>query len=621
MKVIYTILITTILSISSFAQVIQSKIVDGGGTGPYPAMVAKEATLPDFAIYRPQNLENAALIESKLPIVLFANGACVNSSLEYERLLTQVASHGYVIIAIGELQMTSNSRPSEEVNASLLLDALNWITLQAGDSNSEYYNRVDLDKISGSGHSCGGAQVISLANNPAFKSYVILNSGMGDMSMAGATPASLQNYHAPVIYIVGGESDVAYSNALLDYSRIDHVPLTLANLINGGHSGTFWETYGGSNSRMMLKWLDWHFKNKLDNCEVFLGNNLSEFQGWEVFSKNYGFDCSSQISNEITFTSPTANTFIAPATITFDVSMSDAGTPIASVQYYINNELVQEDSDAPYSFDYTIETSGIYTVRAVATDTEGNTSQTSMELLVNIPQAPYSGVPHSIPGIIQLEEYDQGGNGYAYSDATEGNTGGSDFRTDESVDIEDCTDAGGGYNIGYAEAGEWLEYTVEAESSGLYNITIRAACSGDNKTISLEADGSVLANDITIPNTGGWQEWTDVTINDISLQAGTQVLKLTIGESDYINLNYIEFSRNAEPMRLKAGWNLIGYPHSASKQFETALSGIWEYVEVIKNFNGFYEKTGAPALNSLTEFEYGKGYCIKVSADCELILN
>ncbi|MFO7869215.1 MAG: hypothetical protein R6U95_07950 [Bacteroidales bacterium] len=300
MKHINVLLIIIAFSISSFAQVVQTKIVDNGGSGPYPAMVAQEASLPDFAVYRPQNLENAVQIESKLPVILFANGACVNSSLEYERLLTEVASHGYIIIAIGALEMQSGDRSAVEVDASLLLDALDWITHQAGDNTSEYYNRVDIDKIAAAGHSCGGAQVISLADNPAFKSYIILNSGMGDMSMAGATPASLQNYHSPVLYIVGGETDVAYSNALLDYSRIDHVEVTLTNLINGGHSGTFWETYGGSNSRMMIKWLDWQFKNATDNCAVFLENDLSEFPGWELFSKNYDFDCDSQITNTIT---------------------------------------------------------------------------------------------------------------------------------------------------------------------------------------------------------------------------------------------------------------------------------------------------------------------------------
>jgi len=618
----YTLLfVAAILSISSFSQVIQSKIVNDGGTGPYPAMVAKEASLPDFAVYRPQDLEKAALAESKLPIVLFANGACVNSSLEYERLLTQVASHGYVIIAVGELQMESNSRPAVDYDASLVLDALDWITAQAGDVNSEYYQRVDLDKIAGSGHSCGGAQIVSLADNPAFKTYVILNSGMGDMSMAGATPESLQNYHAPVLYIVGGETDVAYSNALLDYSRIDHVAVTLSNLINGGHSGTFWDPYGGSNSLMMLKWLDWQFKNSTENCKVFLDNDLSEFPGWELFSKNYDFDCDSQISNEITFTSPTSDVFVAPATIPLDVQLSDDGGQIASVKYYLDNELIQEDLNAPYDFEYTIETAGDYILKAVATDTEGNTVQATMPLQVNVPQTPYGGTPHAVPGTIQLEEYDLGGNGFAYFDETDSNEGGADFRMDEDVDLEDCDDTGGGYNLGWSTAGEWLEYTVDVAHAGTYDIVLRASTEGDGKTISLTSDGAVLADEVAITNTEGWQDWVDITIPDVELKAGEQVLRLTIGESDFVNLNYISFIYNdipIEPLQLKTGWNLIGCPIEGSTKIADALVSIWDNVECVKDMDSFYMKEQADDFNLLQSLEWGKGYFVKVGQDCVL---
>lgn len=613
--------IATVLSIASLAQTVQTKVVENGGTGPYSAIVAKDASLPDFAIYRPKDLKSAALAESKLPIVLFANGACVNSSLEYERLFNNVASYGYVIIAIGELQMTSNSRPAVEVDASLLLDALHWITDQAGDNSSEYYNRVDIDKISASGHSCGGAQVISLAENPAFKSYMILNSGMGDMNMAGATPASLQNYHAPVLYMVGGESDVAYSNALLDYSRIDHIAVTLANLINGGHSGTFWDPYGGSNSQMMLKWLDWHFKNATDNCAVFLEKDLSEFPGWELFSKNYGFDCSSQPSNGIKFSSPATGNFAAPATITFDVDVSAGNNDISKILYYLNDELIQEKLNAPYAFDYTIETAGDYTVRAVATDNEGKTSQATMTLRVNVPQGPYEGTAWAIPGTVELEKYDVGGNGFAYFDTDEGNSGGAEFRTNEDVDIEVCTDEGDGYNLGWSSAGEWLEYTVNVQTSGIYSLTFRAACNGDGRTVSLGySNGTPIVPDIAIPNTEDWQTWTDVLIEGIELRAGKQVLRLTVGSVDYVNLNNMTFNLEEAPtiIQLREGWNLIGYPFLESNIVENAFRSIQENLLYVKDFDGFYDANGTPALNSLTDLEYGKGYFVKVDADCYL---
>lgn len=160
---------------------------------------------------------------------------------------------------------------------------------------------------------------------------------------------------------------------------------------------------------------------------------------------------------------------------------------------------------------------------------------------ISVPQGPYNGTPSPIPGTIQLENYDVGGNGTAYSDNTSGNTGGATFRSDEDVDLQNCTDAGGGYNIGYATAVEWLEYTVNVLAAGPYDIDIRVAVNGEGRTLSLSMDGSTIAGNIKVPNTGGWQAWATVTVKGIQLAAGKQVMRLTIGETDNINLNYVAF--------------------------------------------------------------------------------
>ena len=113
------------------------------------------------------------------------------------------------------------------------------------------------------------------------------NTGIGNMTMAGASRDLLKNFHGPVIYIVGGEPDVAYPNALMDYKRIDNVPVALANLVNGGHMGTFAEKFGGSFARMAIDWLDWQFKEKNGNSKLFLEKDLSSYPGWTMDSKNF----------------------------------------------------------------------------------------------------------------------------------------------------------------------------------------------------------------------------------------------------------------------------------------------------------------------------------------------
>src|SRR5207302_1518276 len=72
---------------------------------------------------------------------------------------------------------------------------------------------------------------------------------------------------------------------------------------------------------------------------------------------------------------------------------------------------------------------------------------------------PFSGTPSPIPGVIEFENFDIGGEGVAYHDTTANNEG-LKFRTGDGVDIESTTDTGGGYDVGYAHTGEWMGYTV-----------------------------------------------------------------------------------------------------------------------------------------------------------------
>lgn len=115
----------------------------------------------------------------------------------------------------------------------------------------------------------------------------MFNAGMGDMEMAGASPESLKNLHGPILYLVGGDSDMAYRNALSDYDRIDNVPVAFANHLRAGHGGTFHEPYGGSFSRMLRAWLSWQFKDQRANIDVFLRNRLNDFPDYTMKAKNF----------------------------------------------------------------------------------------------------------------------------------------------------------------------------------------------------------------------------------------------------------------------------------------------------------------------------------------------
>ncbi len=249
----------------------------------------------------------------------------------------------------------------------------------------------------------------------------------------------------------------------------------------------------------------------------------------------------------VSFTSPENNSVLsAPATVNLAATASDANGSIANVKFYNGNTLLFTDNSAPYSYSWENVPTGSYTIKAVATDNEGNTAETEVVVKVNLPQGPYNGVWHVIPGTIQLEHFDEGGNGFAYMDSSPGSETGVDFRTNEDVDIETCTDVGAGYNIGWAIAGEWLEYSVDVITPGTYDLDLRVAANGEGRTLSVSMDGTSIANDIAISNTAGWQAWTTVKVKDINLTAGKKIMRVTIGSVDFVNLNYVTFSLTKE---------------------------------------------------------------------------
>lgn len=281
-----------LFSMNMNAKVTESKIIDEGGSGPYKAVAFSESGMPGFTMYCPQKLKNAVREEGKLPVIVFGNGACANSSLEHEHYLNELASHGYFVIGIGpfdqgsfgnELANHSGGTKSEQ-----LIEAMDWAGAQAKDKKSPYGKMIDTEKICAMGMSCGGAQCIFASADPRVKTSVIMNSGMGNMvSMAGATPESVYKIDHPTLYVIGGPTDIAYDNANIDYEKYT-TPIAQVNL-PVGHGGTYLKQFGGEFSPMVIAWLDYQFKGKTENGEkIFKNHDLSGFPAeWTIKSKNF----------------------------------------------------------------------------------------------------------------------------------------------------------------------------------------------------------------------------------------------------------------------------------------------------------------------------------------------
>ncbi|MDO3382445.1 dienelactone hydrolase family protein [Gilvimarinus algae] len=271
---------------ATFAGVIEQKVLDEGGSGTYKAIAATQESLPGYVVYRPVNLAQAVKAEGPLPAIVFANGGCNDTSFPFERMLSEIASHGYLVIALGAMQRRLDDRQLEKADNAMMIRAVDWLAIQSASEQSEFHHKVALDRIASAGQSCGGAQVLATASEPRFTTYLMFNSGIGDMTMAEASRRSLSDLHAPILYLLGGETDVATANAQLDYQRIEHVPVVFANHLTAGHSGTFEQAYGGSFAALALMWLDWHLKDRKQFKSVFAEHKPEAFPDWELKAKS-----------------------------------------------------------------------------------------------------------------------------------------------------------------------------------------------------------------------------------------------------------------------------------------------------------------------------------------------
>jgi hypothetical protein len=150
----------------------------------------------------------------------------------------------------------------------------------------------------------------------------------------------------------------------------------------------------------------------------------------------------------------------------------------------------------------------------------------------NYAQTPYGGTPHPIPGVIQAEDFDNGGEGVAYHATSPGNAGGGYRQTD--IDISFTTDSSGMYDVSLF-SGEWVRYTIEVAQSGAYRVDLRMfPANGDILgNVQLLMDGAWICGPMSAPSYGGDPRsaaWQNVTAEPVILSAGQHVLQVSMGD-------------------------------------------------------------------------------------------
>jgi dienelactone hydrolase len=280
------------------------------GSGRFKAVMTTADGLPAHVLYHPANPAKAG----KLPIVAWGNGACINAGNRFRYFLTEIASHGYLVLANGvmanpALEVGPQENPAvrppgsppplppppRDPNAPVrapgtttpaqLIESIDWAIAENARPDSPWYGRIDTSKIAVMGQSCGGVQTLRVAGDPRITTIMVWNSGVGMIPNNPADPAAvLASIHTPVALIHGDKDrDVAFYASEANARALKGVPVFQAWQQGMTHLGTYGQAHGGSYGVIAVNWLDWQLKGKAG--ALFRGKDcgLCQGNGWTVF--------------------------------------------------------------------------------------------------------------------------------------------------------------------------------------------------------------------------------------------------------------------------------------------------------------------------------------------------
>ncbi len=227
-----------------------------------------------------------------------------------------------------------------------------------------------------------------------------------------------------------------------------------------------------------------------------------------------------------------------------NLDVTTSGQNITLVEYYMGDTLVGQSTTAPHSLVVPSMALGVFSLYAKVY--QGSAFNTTNVISVQIgEQLPYSGSPIVLPGVIEAAHYDlfEGGlaQTIAYFDASTDNQGG--FRPNEYVDAISVNNEGD--TVGWISAGEWMEYTVDVQTTGCYDLSLRYA-SGNNAgggPFRFEIDGQQVSPNIALNSTGNWNLWSTHT-SSINLMQGQHILRLYVENGEF-NLGRMTFNYNS----------------------------------------------------------------------------
>lgn len=283
------------------------KVPDLEGSGPFPASYAPAPDELEYVIYQPKDLAGAEA-KGKLGVYVWGSGACSNDAASSRFHLTEIASHGYVVIVPGKI-LSGPKAPAQpaaapgtgmqgtgsRATAEKMVAGIDWILSENQRQGSPYFNAIDPARIAVAGFSCGGLIALKAGMDPRVSAVLIESSGilknvppgMGNFpQMTSLKKDDLAKLHTPVIYLLGGPEDIAEPNGLDDFEHIQNVPVFVADQPGAGHGGLCSQP-NSEGTKVELDWLDWQLNHDEIAARTFTGPDCElcrDFR-WQVHRK------------------------------------------------------------------------------------------------------------------------------------------------------------------------------------------------------------------------------------------------------------------------------------------------------------------------------------------------
>ena len=249
--------------------------------------VTREGAYGDnrFTVFRPSNPQ---ALGRALPVLAFGNGACAHTNnSEVTRVLTFIASKGFVVVDTGSVDGSPNGVPSGSPIPSLLTDAITWAEREQNRSGAALRLHLDLTKVATAGHSCGGLEAMVAAQDRRVSGVVSLNSGFFADGSFGYPRSEVGKLHTPALFMDGGSSDVAYANNQATYD-LATVPAVLARHPQAGHGGFITGSQLADGMTTVVQFLDMVLNgNPTARAYILSPSGLAAKAPWTVATKNF----------------------------------------------------------------------------------------------------------------------------------------------------------------------------------------------------------------------------------------------------------------------------------------------------------------------------------------------